>query len=258
MCYFCAMILVSDITARLDSALDAEGFGHYTFARDYAPAISYAQEFACSILDRMLGKTRFVEERLSDLIFNGIWKTNNLSRFEFNEAITGHKLWAVVAIYINPIVTPTTAIAQPDLNVSVFAPNHKYVKSYKSAWRVTAEEVAMNRNNPFAPGNEYHELCEELKDYGYLSPLVYWGNQNNVAEVKEIEITPGYVNKTLAMQYVKYPAPVTLTTQELEFPSSMFDIILDKALSFITFKRGDTNLTMVSDADVKALSNLLR
>lgn len=252
------MILVSDLVSRIESALDAEGYGHYTFSRDYRHAISYAQEFACSVLDRILGKTRFIEERLQDLLYTGVWKTNNLSRFDFNEAEMGQKLWAIVAIYINPTVTPTTAIAQPDTTVSVYSPTHKYVKSYKSAWRVTAEEVSINRNNPFAPGNEYHDDCEDLRDYGYLSPLVYLGNENDVVNIKEIEITSSYANKTLAMQYVKYPSPVISTTQQLEFPASMFDMLLNKALAFIAYKRGDTNLTMVTENDVAQLTQLLK
>lgn len=249
------MILVSDIIARMESALDAEGYGHYTFDRDYRYAISYASEFVCSVLDRVLGKTRFIEERLSDLSYTGVWKTTDLSRFTFDEAVMNQKLWAIVAIFITPTVTPTTEIVQSNKTISVYSPTHKYVKSYKSAWRVTKEEVSMNRNNPFAPGNEHTEDCEELKEYGYLSPVVYLGGGG---DIKEIEITPAYANLTLAMQYIKYPDPVTSAAQQLEFPVSMFDMILNKSLNFISYKRGDSNLQLVTEKDVQQLTNLLK
>lgn len=249
------MILVSDVIARIESALDAEGYDHYTFDRDYRYAISYAQEFLTSALDRVLGKTRFIEERLADLTFTGTWVTNNQSRFTFDEAVMGQRLWAIVAIYMNPVVTPTTAIAQPNPALSVYSDSHKYIKSYKSAWRVTAEEHSSNRNNPFAPGNEYHDTCEELREYGYLSPLTYLGVPT---PVKEITITSEYLNKTLCMQYLKFPNEVTAPNQQLEFPSSMMDLIVNKSLAFISYKRGDTNLTMVTEADVRQLTNLLK
>jgi len=251
------MISVQSLVSRLESATDSEGFDHYTFGRDWRYAIDYGVEFCTQVLDRILGKTRFTEERLSDLLYTGIWKTNAFSRFEFNETAVGQKLWAIVAIYPNPVIEPNTAVAQPNLNLSVYSNAHSFIKGYKSAWRVTSEEVSINRKNPFAPGNEYHDECEELAEYGYLSPVNYGGGYHTPATMKEITITPYYVNKVLAMQYISYPEPVTAITDNVAFPTSMTNMIVEAALNFITWKRGDSNLTQITDTDIKQLTSLL-
>ena len=253
---FVSMISVQTIVDRLNSALDNEGYDHYTFDRDYRYALSYAQEFVCSVLDRTIGKTRFVEERLSDLLYTNCWVTNQYSRFSFEEPVIGRKLWAIIAIYIDPTIVPV-AYTQADINKSVYLRNYSYISSYKSAWRVTAEEHSMNSNNPFAPGNKYHEDCEELNEYGYLSPVNLGSGYNAAPGVKEITMTRSYVNRVLAMQYIAYPNPIMFVTDNLPFPPSMADMILNKALYFISMKRGDVPLPQVTENDVKQLTGLL-
>ena len=263
------MILVSDIVSRITSALDSEGFDQYLFDQDFKYAISYATEYCCSILDRILGKNRYTDERLSDLLYTRVWKTNNRSSFVFNETEAGKKLWAITVIHMDPVtyltssstppvVIPNVPIPQPDLNLSVYAPNYHYIKSYKSCYRITSQEADQNRRGYFSPGSERYASCPDLIEYGYLSPSHYGGAYQTDPDAKEIYLSPDYNNQVVAMQFVAYPDLVVSPTQQIGFPASMMNMIVNKSLEFLSFKRGDTNLTEVSEMEVKQLTSLLQ
>jgi hypothetical protein len=252
------MILVQDIIDRITSALDAEGFQTYDFLRDFKFAISYAVEYCCSILDPVLGKNRFTDERLSDLRYTRTWKTNNRSSFVFDETEVKQKLWGIVVIYIDPVITPNTPIVQTDPATSVYSPTHKYIKSYKSCFRGNSQEVPQSRRGFFTPGSERYTNCPDLIEYAYLSPSHFGNAYNTDPDSKEIFIAPDYNNKVVSMEYVAYPTLVTSPTQQIEFPASMFNMIVEKSLYFLGMKRGDTNIQVSSENDLKQQENFIK
>lgn len=243
----------------MESALDAEGFGRYTFPRDFGPAINYAQEWIAGVLSPVLGSNKFNEEGLSDLLFTKIWKTNQFSRFVFQSADVGHNLWSIVGIYPSCVIYPDTAIVQADLTQSVYSSAHSYVSSYKSCARTTSEEMNLNRRNPFSPGNEV-VICEELMDFAYKSMTNYSGGyqaQPAGVEQMEIQIFPAYNNLVLAMEYIKYPTSVVTVADNVEYPRSLINMMTDIALSFIAYKQAGTPLRQASEADTNKLITLL-
>jgi len=260
------MIPVSEIITRTQAALDSEGFGRYTFARDFRPAINYAQEWITGVFSSALGSNKFNEEGLSDLSFVKIWKTNQFSRFVFQTAQVGHRLWTIVSIYPECTIYPDTAIAQADLTKSVYSSTHSYVSSYKSCGRITAEESSVNRRNPFSPGNEII-TCEELRDYAYKSMTTYRGgyqpSPGNVDDViipyeyMEIQIFPAYNNRVLAMEYLKYPASVSLEADSIEYPHSIINMIVEQTLNFLAYKQSGTPLRQASETDLNKLITLM-
>ena len=260
------MIPVSEIIARTEAALDAEGFDRYTFVRDFRPAINYAQEWITGVFSSALGSNKFNEEALSDLSFVKIWKTNQFSRFVFQTAQVGHRLWTIVGIYPECEIYPDTSIAQSDLTKSVYSSSHSYVSSYKSCGRTTSEEMNLNRRNPFSPGNEI-VTCEELRDYAYKSMTTYRGGYQpapaNVDdtvipyEYMEIEIFPSYANSILAMEYLKYPESIVLETDSIEYPHSIINMIVEQTLSFLAYKQSGTPLRQASEADLNKLITLM-
>ena len=252
------MVLVQDVIDRITSATDSEGFDSYTFDRDWKIAISYAVEYCCSILDPIVGKNRFTDERLSELLHTAIWKTNNRSSFVFDETEVGKKLWGIAVIHIDPVITPNTPITQLNPAISVYSTTNKYVKSYKSAYRITTQESSLNRKGYFSPGSERYAGCPDLIEYGYLSPSHFGNAYQADPDSKEIFLAPDYNNGVVAMQYVKYPDMVISPTQQIEFPASMFNMIVEKSLSFISKKRGDSNMTQQSEFEMKNLTDSLK
>lgn len=252
------MIPVQDIITRCESALDAEGFDRYTFERDFRPAINYAQEWLTSLFSAAFGSNKFNEENLTDLSFVKIWKTNRFSRFVFQHSEVGNRLWTIIGIYPGCEIYPDTVIPQPNLLQSVYSPDHSYVKAYKSCTRRTSEEMNINRLNPFSAGNEV-VICDELRDYAYKTMTDYVGgyDSSTTPEKVEIQIFPEYANKVLAMEYLKYPETIVNQGDNIEFPLSVSNMIVDKTLEFISFKQSSTPLKSASEQDLNKLITLM-
>jgi len=252
------MIPVLQIVERMNAALDAEGFERYTWDRDYRPAINYAQEWITGVFSSALGSNKFNEEALQDLTYNRIWKTNAYSRFVFQSSLVGHSLWTVIGIYPDCVITPDTDIVQSDITKSVFSSKHSYVSSYNSAGRVTAEEMNINRRNPFFNGNEII-TCPELRTYSYKTLTNYRGGYTPAVGVSnmEIEIFPSYKNKILAMEYLKYPTPIVDEIDRVEYPLSIINMVVDKALNFIAAKQAGIPLQQASEGDLNKLITLM-
>jgi len=77
----------------------------------------------------------------------------------------------------------------------------------------------------------------------------------------EIEILPEVQNELIAISYLRYPNSITGSdagSQYLQFPNSLINIIVEKALQYISYKQGDsTNLYGVSKQDIKELVTLM-
>ena len=251
------MIPVQDIVNICTSALDAEGFQRYEWDRDFKPAIEYSQNWMVSAFSSILGTKKFPEENLSDLIYNRIFVTNQFSRFGFSYPSLG-VIWSILNIGINPTIYPNTSIAQPDPTKSVYSPSHSFVKAYKSASRITAEEINENRLNPFAKGNEV-TTCAELKEYGYKLYTNYEGgyDPSTTTDKTEIEIIPTYANSVLSLEYIKQPSEITLITDSVEFPTVLTDLFVVKTLQFLSYKRNEGTLTQATQAEINNLIALM-
>jgi hypothetical protein len=248
-------ILVQDIVDRCESALDAEGFQRYTFDNDFLPAINYAKEWLVSAFNRAFADTKLSEESLRELVKVRVWIASPYSRITYNDTTVGDKLWSIFAVY--PKITYAgTLAAAPAGSVSVYCPNASYIKSYKSAKRGTLEEVNQNRLNPFAAGNEVN-LCGETTDYLYTFAVDYNGAYTSTP-AHELEVYPSVALEPVALAYLAFPTDIDDETDYLPFPETMTNLVVNKALEWISYKQGDnTTLKMVSDEDVKTLVGLM-
>jgi len=267
------MINATDIVVRMESALDAENSltvnGRYNWNRDFKPAINYAQEWMVSLFSAVFAENKFTEENLADLLNIRIWKTNKYSRFVFQPSVVGHKLWTTIGVYPNPEIYPNTPIVQTDLFQSVYSFAHSYIKAYKSAKRITSEEVNLNRKNPFAAGNEV-TICDELIECAYKTTTNFAGGYNSATGTDingneallfepEISLYPDtrYANVNVAMEYLKFPTSVVNLTDNIEFPLSMANIIIEKSLEWIAYKQGTSELKQVTKEDIAKLTVLM-
>ena len=256
------MIPVQDIINIAQSALDDDGNSQrYTFSRDWQPAINYAQNWLVNAFSSIIGDKKFPEENLSDLIYNRIFVTNRFSRIVIDGTDIGD-LWGVLRIPINPVIYPNTPIPQPDLNKSVYASDRSFVKAYKSAKRLNAQEIDENRLNPFSAGNEV-TTCDELKAYGYKLYTNYKGGYDPTQtidgdnDVAEIEIVPEWANKVVAIEYIKQPKPVVLITDDVEFPTVLTDFLVQKTLDYMAYKRDEQPLAQATAKEIQTLTQLM-
>jgi hypothetical protein len=248
------MILAQDLRNQLAFALDAEGSDHYRDDLDYIPAINAASKWATNLVSFAYGQNKISEEFFRDISYSGVFKTNNNSRVSL--ASFPSEVWTILAIYIDPTLetisnTPTPT---PDIHRSYYLSEYVHVYSNLDCKRLSIEEWAKNRENPFEAGYGGDQICESLRRYAYLSPINYRPSSSELQYSQELEIRPRLVNKNVTVFWAKRPTPITSLSQNVDFPSSMFQILFDKALNYIAYKQGDqTNLYSVSSADIQQL-----
>jgi muconolactone delta-isomerase len=248
-------ISVQDIITQTESALDAEGFERYQFVQDYMPAINYAKDWMVSAFNRVFAENKRSEEILRELVRARVFVTSEYSRVAINPTDTDDELWSVLAVYpkiqyMGSIINPTTT------GQSTYCPNASYLRSYKSAKRLTLEQININRRNPFVSGNEV-EICDETMEYAYTAFSDY-NNGYETTPAWELEIFPSVEREPVAIVYLAYPQPVTAITDTLPFPVSLTNLVVTQVLDWISYKQGDnTNLKGVTDQDLNLLMKLM-
>lgn len=275
---------------RMSSRLDAEGSDHYHDDLDIIPAINSSIHWMVNLVNSILSEKKMSPEVMRELMTSKVWQTNWFSRFSFNSDDVGHNLWTVVSItpkpdvYVpsfssndlasysasfaafvlpnvdkefsnSPIIgfdpVDASPLQKPD---SVFRPDLVHVRSSeRSALRLTHEEWQMALGNPFSAGNK-HAKCNV--QYAYLDPTDY----NTIAGgyvtngKYEFELRPELKRQLVTMTYVKTPSPVAQLSDVIEFPDTFFEMLVSKALQFVSVKQGDnTNLYTVTGRDIQLL-----
>jgi len=141
--------------------------------------------------------------------------------------------------------------------VSYYLSDYIHLTADYSAKRLTVEEWAINKNNPFEKGNTIIDSdCPELIEYAYLDAFNYYkeGGGFGLPIYSTIEIRPSVPNEKVTVFYVKKPIPAVATTDSIPFPDTVFPLIFNKALQYVAYKQGDqTTLYTVTAADIAQL-----
>lgn len=252
------MISVQDLRDRLAFALDAEGSDHYTDLLDYIPAINLSVEWLTSLISSAYGENKIGEEFFRELTVSGVFLTNDSSRVSLN--VFPSEVWSITAIYVNPVTEPISGIPAPltpDVKQSYYLSNLLHKSSDLDCKRLSIEEWARNKKNPFEHGYDGNQICDDLKLYAYLNPITY--NPSGAVQFKdEVEVRPSVVNNPITIFWVKRPDQVTAITDTINFPNSVFNMLFNKALNYISYKQGDqTNIYTVSTQDIQQLATSL-
>lgn len=252
-------IQVQTINDRILSLLDSEQSDRYLFDQDIKPAINGAMEILVTMFNEAFAANKLTPESLRELSKVKIWQCNNFSRFSISDTDIQGSLWTITSIYPLPVCNKGAGpIPQTDPSASIFRPDLSFVSSQYSCKRLTLEEWNTNLENAFAPGNTL--IKGGLQDYVYLDPNDYTSTSytGNPAQI-EYTIRQPIPNGLVAVGYIKYPTQVQLITDSIEFPPSLTDLIVDIALSKISFKIGDgTSTWSVSTQYMQRLVSLIK
>lgn len=251
-------ILVSDVIARAESMLDAEGSDRYRFDRDYQPGLAYAIEFIVAIINSAFADTKAPAEALKELVKVRIWQTSDYSRFAYNSSdLSGERLWTILSIH-----PEATTIQPATIDPSVTGANSKvrldlsFKSSLYSAGRQTFEQWNINQKNIFMPGNV--TLTNGFKEYAYLDFANYSSTGYAPAGSFEVEIRPSVPRSLIGVRYLKYPDMPTSINDSIEFPELLTDMLVDKLVNFISFKQGDqTTAYSVTQGDIRTIISTL-
>jgi len=246
-------IPAQDIADAMRAQLDAEGADHYDDNLDIIPAINNSVRWLESVINSTLGQKKPGEEIFRDLTYADVFRTSETSRVSLDDF--RFEVWTINSVEVLPTTATTGAAvpAMPNNKQSYYRPDLYHVSATKYTKRLTVEEWTINRGNPFMPGYEGDAICDDIKEYAYLNPVTY-NPSNTVVIAKEIEIRPVVDKGLVTVFYSKKPDNITVLTDDIEFPYSVFQLLLAKALAYISVKQGDgTTLYTVSQADINQL-----
>lgn len=248
------MIPVQTIVNRATSILDAEGSDRYLFDQDFKPAINLTKDWVVAVFNKAFADKKLSEENLKELIKTGVWSSSAYSRV--NILTADANIWSIMAVIPKPVVHPSAAVPTVGGNPqdSNFEAAISYISSKFSARRLTIEEWNENENNIFEAGNNISTTS--FTEYAYLNVGDY--SSSSYSPVGEIEIRPDIPNELVAITYLKYPTDVVVIGDNIQFPETLIDLIVNKVLNYISFKQGDrTNLFTVSGSEVATLVKLM-
>lgn len=251
--FFNSMILVSDILDEVKASLDAEGDDHYTFPRDYLPALNNSMFWIMSILKKAMSEAKFADESFSDISVVRVFITSTFSRVEFNPSVLGHEVFTISAVIAKPVTYPNDPIPPAGTPVESSPSDEMFVRPGKPVHLMTIEEISNAVENIYAPGYAGSGICDNLKTYAYL-PATTFINGTYEELVKEITISPPIPREYVAISYLRSPDLIEDEGDSMPFPLSLKPMIVARTLQFISDKQGDsTNLYSVSAQDVKNL-----
>lgn len=252
------MIVAQDLRDQMAFALDAEGSDHYLDDIDYIPAINGSIKWLTSVVNSAFGKDKISEEFFRDISYAGVFLTDKYSRVSLD--VFPNEVWTLLAVYTDPTIEEIVGQTAPDtsdIKLSYYMNNLLHLRSNKACKRLSVEEWAKAKENPFEDGYDGDQICDSLKRPAYLSPINYNGTNLGVTS-KNIEVRPAVVNDHVTIFWVKKPSLITALTDNIEFPNSVFQLLFDKALSYIAYKQGDqTNLYNVTERDISLLLNVI-
>ena len=254
------MIPTATVIDRMNAVLDAEGSGRYSFDRDFEPAINYAVEFLISVMNNVLGNDKLSEENLRELVRTKVWQTSQFSRIHFTQEDIGEDVWSIIRVSPEPLLSPETdPIVNPTPANSLFVPDVTFVRSEHAAARLTEEEWNEKDRNTFSPGNNAM-ADSDFRKYGYqnfatIRPGAYVDEES---VIEEIEISPYLDQQFVAVSYLVYPQQIESESDNIPFPKSMLNLVVQRALNFVSSKQGDgTNLYSTSQQEVAQLVALM-
>jgi hypothetical protein len=252
------MISVQELRDSMLHALDAENSDHYRDDMDIIPAINVAMKWLTSVVNAALGQNKIGEEFFRDISYSGVFMTNNNSRVSLN--VFPSEVWSILAVYVDPETEVDPSIPAPltpDPKQSYYLTNLIHVLSDLACKRLSIEQWAGNLDNPFEHGYDGDQICNDLKWYAYLNPINY-SVTGSETKMQQIEIRPKSPNKMVTVFWAKKPSVVTSLADNIDFPSSVYDLLFNKALNYISYKQGDqTNLYTVTSTDIETLINVL-
>tara|TARA_R100000995_G_scaffold84922_1_gene65884 strand:- start:6762 stop:7523 length:762 start_codon:yes stop_codon:yes gene_type:complete len=246
-------IAAQDLADKIRFALDAENADHYGDNEDIIPAINSSVQWLISVINSVLGQKKLGEEIFRELTFARVFRTSSDSRISLE--VFPDDPWTILAVYPLPTTGDNdgTYTEPTDKKESAHVTNKYHITSDYSAKRLTIEEWALNKQNPFAAGYAGTAVCDTLKEYAYLSPFDYRSN-DSAPQKQEIEVRPAVVNDEVTVFYIKKPTKITALTDSIEFPDSVFSLLFNKALAYIAYKQGDgTNISQISGQDISIL-----
>lgn len=252
------MIATVDLIAAIRTNLDIpDDNDFFDDLGDIVPAINSALVWIVNVVDAAKSEKKKVSEALRYLQEARVYRTSEDSRITLEEDV-----WFIEAVV--PFSSTGQLDAEPP-DMEDDKQSYRRMDLYhkdSNYWskRLTIEEWHKNKYNRFRPGNVVQcapSSPEEAKDtmFAYLDPYDYLESGG----LPKIEIRPKLDKKISTIFVVRVPAKIQQDESgnynDIEFPMSMFEMIKNKALSFLSVSQGDQiNLFAATRSDISLLA----
>ncbi len=240
-------ILASDVFAQIRSQLDDDNSGRYDETDDLVPAVNAAIKYLVQVLNVAMEQKKFAPESLRELIRVGIVPvtgSGNIKRANITAASLD--IWSVLGVEPSPVVEEATS--------TTVAPDDYFETRNRFADRLTLEEWNMQSSDPFSAGSLQSIPTVFLKA-AYLGPMKVFDAVNQYILIRpSAAFTNGYVG----IWYLKNPDDVATGASVIEFPDSLFTVLVDKALSYISRQHNpEDRLGVITEKEVLQIVSLI-
>jgi hypothetical protein len=231
------MITASDIFTTVRSQLDDDNSGRYTEAADLVPAINKAILYLVAIFNIAFDQKKISPESLRELNKNRVLDCTGTTTKKISLAgVTD--IWTILGVDPDPILNGTN------------------LGDTRNRWatRMSMEEWNDALADPFSAGSGVL-IPSSLVRPGYIGPGDFQGDGNLY-----IFVRPGSIftaNKA-ALWYIKNPTIVTNGASQIEFPRSLFNILSEKTLYYLSYQQGpDSPYGKITEKEISQVLTLM-
>ena len=233
------MILASDVFSDVRSQLDDDTSGRYTEAADLVPAFNKAVLYLVSVFNTAFDQKKISPESLRELVLNKVLAVTGTTTKKVDlTSVTD--LWTILGVDPDPIVAGGPAVLSETRN--------------RWATRMTLEQWNDALSDPFSAGTGI-AIPEGLVRAGYIGPGAYFGDTKLYLMVR-----PGslFTQDNIALWYLKNPTKATSGTSTVEFPRSLYGLLVEKVVNYISNQHGpESTYQKITNQEITQLLQLM-
>jgi len=222
------MILASAVFTAIRAHLDDDNSGRYTVTDDLSPVVNAAINYLIAVFNAGFEQKKIYPESLRELVRVEIVPatgSGNTKRADVTSIC--ENLWTILGV-------EPDAEATEGATTTTLAPEEFAGLRSKFAKRLTLEEWEEKNDDPFSPGTSQTIPSVFLRP-AYLGPGRYFDADHDFIFIRPASL----VTDNVGIWYLKNPTVVTSTASEIEFPQSLFQLLVDKALGYISLQHGN-------------------
>ena len=233
------MILASDIFSDVRSQLDDDNSGRYTEAADLVPAFNKAVLYLVNVFNFAFDQKKITPESLRELAVNKVLATTGTTTKRVDlTSVTD--LWTILGVDPDPVVTGTPAVLSETVN--------------RWAKRMTLEQWNDALSDPFSAASGI-SIPQGLVRAGYIGPGAYFGDGKLYLMVRPGSI---FTQDNIALWYLKNPTKAISGTSTVEFPRSLYGLLVEKVVNYISNQHGpESPYGKVTDKEINQLLTLM-
>ncbi len=248
-------ILTDDLWKAMRAVLGVAGTQRYLPDQQVLPAINGGLRQFNAFVNALFAERKGSEELLQEISVERAFQTNEFGGVTMSEAQLGHKVWTIVAIYPEPVISPANAVAIPAQPAESLWRDDVTIRRSGSfpCLRITKEQSAQTASNKYMPGSE--KLANSaMRSYAYYM----MGDRSSSAFApgsSEFVLVPESISgrRIIGVAYLKGVDPVTSFQDLIPYPPSAFQLLRDLSLNELSVRQGSKPLYNVTTDSVRAL-----